>query len=395
MKQRVLLVGTSFSAAPLLLALKALGFHVAVCGARPADPCVAYADAYHQLDYSDAEALLDLAESGSFDYLCPSCNDYAYLSAAHVAQRLGFPGYDRQEVATILHNKVQFREFCARHDIPSPRALRLGGSDSAPADGLHPPLLVKPADSFSGRGVTRIDDLAKLSESLARALAESRSSAVLLEEFVEGSLHSHSAFLDGGEIVQDFFVDEYCQVYPYQVDCSNSPSRLPPPIRDQVRQSIRKLAQQLGLVDGLLHTQFIFTGSGFAVIECMRRCPGDLFYHLVHYSTGYAYVENYVAPFVGRPCLAQAPKDLGYWARHTVSFHRDTVFWSLGAALPGTEARVFPLCESAGLIREAPYGKAAILFARFDDPETLFRITPNIREFLTLEATEASHAQHG
>ena len=388
MKKRALLVGTSYSAEPLLAALHALDLRVEVCGAHPDDPCVALADACHAIDYADREALLRVVADGGFDYLCPSCNDTAYLASAYVAETLGLPGYDRLETATLLHNKARFREFAQANGIPSPRAVTVGADGLADVGALQPPLLVKPADSFSGRGVTRIDDAALLPASLAAARGESRCDGIVVEEFIEGTLHSHSAFLAGGRIVEDFFVDEFCEVYPYQVDCSNHPSRLADAAREDVRRTIARLVDTLALADGLLHTQFIHGPRGTFVIECMRRCPGDLYYHLIEYSTGARYIDNYVAPFVGRPPRGGTAATDIPWARHTISFPRDTVFLSFGQSIPAEEVRCFPLCQSASLVRAAPYGKAAILFARFAAPDSAFAVTRRLREHLTLATRE-------
>lgn len=396
-KKRVLLVGTSYSAAPLLDALRNLGFSVDACGAYREDPCALLADAYHCIDYADRDALLNLASAGGYDYLCPSCNDTAYLASAYVAEKLGMPGFDRYETASLLHDKARFRAFAQSNHLPVPRAIVDDGIAENAVASLRPPLLVKPTDSFSGRGVTRIESTAQLAAALTAARGASRASRVVIEEFIEGSLHSHSAFLHDGRIVEDFFVDEFCEVYPYQVDCSNHPSRLTDPVRATVRKVITQLAEVLALADGLLHTQFIHGPAGTYIIECMRRCPGDLYYHLIEFSTGARYIENYVAAFTGKPpCAANnaAPMPCEPWARHTVSFARDTVFYSLGQHIPAREVRTFPLCQSASLIRAAPYGKAAILFARFSSGKEAFALTQNLRHHLTLSIKDPADADN-
>jgi hypothetical protein len=391
MNKRALLVGTSYGAAPLLMALKSFGFSVAVCGARPDEPCVALADTYHAIDYSDRNALLRLVSEQRYAFICPSCNDYAYMAAAYVAECLGLPGFDRLETATLLHDKARFRDFAATSGLPSPAAVTVRDGADAATSRLHPPLLVKPSDSFSGRGVSRVANLSRLPKAIAEAMRETRLGTVVVEEFIVGTLHSHSAFVASGRIIEDFFVDEFCEIYPYQVDCSNHPSRLPETVRDEVRCAIATLADRLALADGLLHTQFISGPRGIFLIECMRRCPGDLYYHLVEFSTAARYIENYVAPFVGRPMRASATDVGTAWARHTISFPNDTVFWSFAHAIPAREIRVFPLCESASLVRAAPYGKAAILFARFDTSAEAFAVTQHLRDHLTLFASEPSH----
>ena len=111
MSGTALLVGSSFSAIPLFFALKRRGLRVEVCGNLPGDPCHQYADASHAIDYSDREALLAVARGGRFDYLVPSCNDYAYLASTWVAAQLGFPGFDPVDMAMMMHTKHRFRAF--------------------------------------------------------------------------------------------------------------------------------------------------------------------------------------------------------------------------------------------------------------------------------------------
>lgn len=381
----VLLIGTSFSAAPLLHVLKAMGLEVAVCGAAPDDPCVAWADHYFPIDYSDSEELLELVRQEKFSALCPSCNDYAYLSAATVSAILGYSGFDLPDATTILHNKAAFRAFAQRHGFPVPRAKPADAHDLA---ALHYPVLVKPTDSFSGRGCVKLSSPEDLSEAIEEAILASRQSRALVEEFIEGTLHSHSAFLRSQSVVAEVFVDEFCTAYPFQVNCSNSPSRLEPKLRRQVRECINDLAKALGLVDGLLHTQFIVRGNEFYLIECMRRCPGDLYYHLVSYATGVPYIENYLRPFLGQSMTFPVTFTTIPWARHTLSLSSNAVIWSFNHRIPAVETRYFPLRESGSFVREAPYGKFAILFARFEDTERLFDITPALQDYIVLNTGE-------
>ena len=73
--KRALLFGNSFSAAPILFALKKYGLHVSVCGNVEADPCHQYADDSYYVDYSKPEELMGVVESGRYDSLVPNCND--------------------------------------------------------------------------------------------------------------------------------------------------------------------------------------------------------------------------------------------------------------------------------------------------------------------------------
>ncbi len=374
-RKRALLIGTSFSAAPLLKALRGLGLRVAVCGNDPHDACVAWADAYHAIDYSDPRALAALVDREPFDFLCPSCNDFGYLAAAAVAATRGFPGFDTPSVTRTLHDKAAFRAFCMQESIRVPRAWT--GHDPEPPGAAYP-VLVKPVDSFSGRGMTRVEAPADLGAALDVARAESRSGAAVVEEFIEGTLHSHSAFLRGQRIASDYFVDEFCTVHPYQVNCSNSPSFLGEDVREQMRGHVARMSALLQLADGLLHTQFLVRDGSAYVIECMRRCPGDLFYHLVSYSSGASYIEDYLRPFVDDSTLPVQGRQQTPWVRHTVSLTQPAVVWSIEPRLDCEQLRVFGLSPSGARIEPAPFDKAAIVFARLGSAASMRELTPKL-----------------
>ena len=279
MTKKVLLVGSSFSAAPLFFSLKRRGLSVSVCGNCVSDPCHRYADKSFPVDYSKREELLALVEEGGFDYLVPTCNDYRYMSCAWVAERIGFSGFDPYKIANILHSKNAFRDLLESHALPGRRFSRQQAGESGATAGLRYPLLVKPVDSFSGRGVTKLVEAAGLSEALAAAR---QASAPASQSWRSLSMAGCTVtrHLSGSRNRGRFFCERYCTLYPYQVNCSNHPSSLPANHRDSVREAVGHLIRLLGLKDGLLHTQFIADADDFWIIECMRRCPGDLYGHL-------------------------------------------------------------------------------------------------------------------
>ena len=369
--------------------------HVSVCGVRKEDPCHQYADASFNIDYSDREKLLRLVESEKFDYVVPTCNDYSYMSCAWVAERLGHPGFDNFEVALIIHTKNEFRRITQHYDVPAPRANRSEANQPADTIGLKYPLLVKPIDSFSGRGVTKVMDASGLKEAITVARRESRSSAIVLEEFVDGALYSHSAFIHNREISVDFFVDEFCTVYPYQVNCSNHPSRLTITMQNAVRSTIEGLVKKLNLQDGLLHTQFIANSEQYWIIECMRRCPGDLYGSLIERSTGISYMDLFVRPFLGEIISSDVRSTKNKpTGRHTISVQKPMSVYSFSHNIPAIHVHITPLKSSGESLMAAPFDKLAILFAEYPDNSTMLEVTPHLAELVSLESLEDTYHEN-
>lgn len=384
-KAKVLLVGSSFSAATLFFALKKYGFHMSVCGKIETDPCHQYADASCFIDYSQPENLIEVVESGEFDFLVPSCNDYSYMSCASIASSFKFPGFDKFEVAKTLHTKNAFRTITADLSLSAPGFVELREGQTVDSGLLHYPILVKPIDSFSGRGMSKVLTPDLLSKAVHDARQASRSGDVVLEEFVDGSLHSHSAWLQEGCVALDFFVDEFCTVYPYQVNCSNHPSSLPLEIRSNVRNSINRIASKLNLADGLIHTQFMVSGNDFWIIETMRRCPGDLYGSLVARSTGIDYADLFVRPFLGKGLPEQLPEIKSQpYGRHTVSVDQQLAYFSFSNSIPAERVDIVPLKGSGENLHAAPFDKLGILFSKFRDQETMLSTTPRLADFVKI-----------
>ena len=213
----------------------------------------------------------------------------------------------------------------------------------------------------------------------------------MIEEFVQGTLHSHSAFIHDQKIACDFFVDEYCTIYPYQVNCSHYPSQLTDKIRNGMREEMTRLVKLLKLKDGLMHTQFISNGDKFWIIETMRRCPGDLYGQFVGLSSSIPYVDYFARPFVGKtvPVTAECanPKFMG---RHTISRMQPHIVSSFSHTIPAQNVRVIPLKSSGELMGPAPHDKLAILFAEFSTRAEMLTVSPRLDTYITIHSLDST-----
>jgi biotin carboxylase len=386
-RRTVLLCDAAFSAVPILFALRDAGFRVAVCGARPDDPGHGLADLSFLMDYSDRELLLRTVESEGIDFLVPGCTDVSYLSCAWVAERLHLPGFDTLETTLTINRKHKFRELCRTQGFPTPRSVLTPSEISK----LRFPILVKPTDSFSGKGIIKVNGPDELSQAIDRAKAVTGTRSLVFEEFVEGKLYSHSAFLRKGKIVDDFFVREYCTVHPYQVNSSHLCIGLKPEIVRGVRQWLESFSAVLGLADGLVHTQFISDGSNFHLIEVTRRCPGDLYALLIEKSTGLPYVGMYAAAFCGLDHPhRQNIQEARFVSRHTVSVEHDCVFFASRITIPDARISFVPLKKVGEPLRAAPLDRAGIYFIEHDSVTQMKEVTPDLKHCVIIES--AGHA---
>lgn len=373
-KKSVLLCDASFSAIPLLEALKEKGLRVAVCGSRDADPCHALADESYIFDYSNKSKLLKKFKENNFDYLVPGCTDISYISCAWVAKKLGLPGYDDVRAVKVINQKNEYRKLGKEKGYPIPNHE----TEIANFKQMKFPALLKPMASFSGRGILRFDKFVELKRFIDCGKFSALGGEFLLEEFVEGRLYSHSAFLKAGKITTDFFVNEYCTIHPYQVNSSYVSTKLSVSVKKQMRIWLEIFAKDLNLADGLLHTQFISDGKRVYLVESCRRCPGDLYSLLIQKSTGINYASLYVSAFINLSPDVETKVSHKNFSRHTLSCNSDVIFAAAEIDIKDAKVSYVPIKKVGELLRAAPMDRAGIFFIEHLARRTMETVTENL-----------------
>ena len=375
---KVLLVDTNVSALPIYQWMRNAGYEVHVAGGNPDDFLAKCAKNYINIDYSDTAALSELIVRLEIDYLVPGCNDLSYKVCATVNGDGRFPGIETLKNNEVLNNKEHFRSFGIQQGLPVPKIYSTDDLEK-----IKFPVIIKPVDSFSGRGITIVHEENRylLVTAIAEARKQSRSGCHLIEEYVTGQLHSHSAFIANGDIVSDMIVEEHCTANLFAVDTSRVLSDLPTHVLHTVRSATKKMVQALQLKDGLIHTQFIRKDDSVWLIEPTRRCPGDLYSRLIEISTDLNYSENYVRPFLGLPYRFTSDASVKRLVmRHTITNPDGGHFWTLRFNEVVEVSEYVALCISGDPIKPAPSGRVGILFASAADDQRfqkLYRNTVN------------------
>jgi hypothetical protein len=369
--KNVLVIGGSFSAIPILKEIIKIGYGPIVISSDKSEPGHKLATQSIYCDYSDLDKSIEALKDVHFDYVVPTCNDAAYKLGVAIAYSRKLPGYDNLAVCESISSKKLFRQFTESNNILAPKLYSVDESTS----NITYPAIVKPNKSFSGRGISIVNKENELAQAIMTAKANSEDLEYSIEEYVEGTLHSISLFVDDLNIVDYFFVDEFCQIYGYAVDNSNYPSTLTEEVQSEVLGTMKNIISKMRLTRGLLHTQFIKNDSGHKIIEMMRRCPGDLYGRLIELSVDYPYHKNYLMGFVEGDFESSAQSIPKYIARHTESSEKKRTFENL--IFKKVPLLVYPLKSSGDEVLPAPYGKSSIIFMEYESLEAVSNAQPN------------------
>jgi len=365
---KALLVDTNLSSAPIYNYLIQSGCEVFVVGGNPNDFLAKSVKNYINLDYSNVAGTREIIEKNHIDYIVPGCNDLSYQVCAELNSKGSYYGIDTLETTEIINNKDKFRTFATQIGLPVPRVI------TNELVGEIWPLIVKPVDAYSGRGMAIVQkpEKHKLQSAIDHAKEFSHSKTCIVEEYVEGQLYSHSAFITDGNIVADFIVEEHGTANPFVVDTSRVIYDFPHEMLNRIRDCIALLAKKLDMVDGLVHTQFIKNGKSFWLIEITRRCPGDLYSQLIELSTGFNYAETYAGPFVKQKLtLVKNTLEKSWVMRHTISQPTEGVLGSIRFNFPMLIHKIVPISLAGDLIKASPFGRIALIFLRSNSEEEL------------------------
>lgn len=400
--KRLLLLGGGHAEIPLIQAAQTLGYYVITTGNAREGLGHPYADKNVFADFSDKDAMLELARSENVDAVCSGCNDFALLSTAYVCEKLGLPGHDSFETALQIHHKDKYRALAEKLGIATPRAVTVKTcADEAFARAVAPltyPIIVKPADLTGGKGILRANNLEEAIAAYKNACSRTREDHIVVEEFVEGSNHGFSAFLIGGKVTFCFADNEQYFLNKYMVSGANTPSTTAPAGIAQLVRDSEKLAAHLHLVDGILHIQYIERPDGTPVIiEICRRAPGDLYIKFVKYATGVDYPKMIVSAETGEAvCKPEIAGSSGPAAR-VKPFLRHCIMAERGGTVrdvvftPEIQKNIvekflwFKAGEKTG---DPLYYKAGIVFLQFDSIAEMAEKTAKMTDYIHIEMSD-------
>lgn len=365
---KILLLDAAFAAVPIHSYLVGLGHEVMTIGNRDYDP-LAVADPARWIkgDYSDVDFVRAAILEHGIERVVPGCTDVSMDTFVRLGPQPDYP-YSREADQAINH-KATFRALCAELDLPAPRVLR---AEDFPVAGRY---ICKPANSFSGRGVTTVDgqDLAAVSVAIHTARLHSPTGEVVLEEFVEGELHSYSAFVENGKVSRAYVVREGSRYDPFAVDTSYVLADYDAQRSDILRAAVERLSAHLQLCDGLIHTQFINADDRVAILEVTRRCPGDLYSMLIAYSTNEDFAGRFASYFIGVPHEPTQGRQR-HVLRHTVK-QRGRMFsgFDLEPLQVDGLFRLVPALRAGSALTPDVATRTGVAFLEFPDPAALER----------------------
>ena len=341
--KKTLLVDTNRASIPIFRELTRKGHDITVIGNNKQEPLAKICKNYCSIDYSDMKNLKQFIKENNFNHFVPGCTDVSYRVLSEIIGDIDHNNIDKIETFKTIYEKDKFKELAYNLNLSVARRITKDNLNDIKE------IIIKPNNSHSGIGIKRISHPTneQVDKAIKNAKDQGESENVVIEEFIEGQLYSHSAVIINDRIAKDFFVKEDNSKGHFSVDTSCIDGTLESEIKESVRREINLIISNLELKSGIIHTQFIYTGSNYFLLECTRRCPGDLYSLLIKYATGYNYAKSYLEPFINEiPNLNKNIVDEAkYIIRHTIS-NENQLFFNLNFNKSVKIKSFFPLIST-------------------------------------------------
>lgn len=308
---KILILAGGYDQIALIKELQSRGHEVILADYLDNPPAKQYVEAHFQVSTLDQDAICKLAVQEKVDLVTTVCTDQALLTVAGVSEKLGMPFYLSSSTAQDVTNKIYMKKKFKEYAIPTADWIILE-EDNQSIEEIERkwkfPLVIKPCDANSSKGVTKVKDRDSLVKAVRDAFEISRSKKVIVESFMEGEEISVDVWKDkeGAKVLLVSSTNKMkTQEDHFTIYQSKYPIELSETVKTKIQDIANRICQAFGLENAPLLIQAIVNGDDISVIECSARMGGGTKYKLIQHITGVDIMRVYVDRVLGntRQCL--------------------------------------------------------------------------------------------
>ena len=305
LKKVALVLGGTHDHIHLLNLLKEAGYRTVLVDYHVNPVAAPAADLHVRASTLDRDSVLEIARRERACLALAFCIDQALSTAAYVSDRLCLPCHLSFDQALAVTNKTKMKARLVSGGVATARHVVSGAGCSGRPDGIGYPLVVKPVDSNSSKGIRKVKNDAEFAAAAAIAALESRSGEILIEEFIEGKEFSLDAVVVAGrvhglmltELAKAPGRDHFLIVQSLPLDDERGDKMV------AACAAAQAIADVFEIKNSPLLVQLIDNGSGVRVVEFGARIGGGSKHYQVRAGTGIDLQKLFLSQILGGEAL--------------------------------------------------------------------------------------------
>lgn len=276
-----MILGTNEYQNPLIVRAKELGYETHVFGLPRGEIGERTADFFYPVDILDYGKLWE--ECGRLNPcgVASICSELAMHPMNFLLRKLGIP-CNSELTEKLTTDKYLMRKAMKEGGVDSPNFTLVTKGDTleqieASVKGFSYPLIVKPCDLSSSRGVYKIETPRELKEGVDYALGWSKTGEAILEEFIDGPEYSGESIAYQGHYRLLAITEKFTTGAPHFVETGHrQPADLSSEMVQKVKETLFKAFKSLNIEYGAIHPEFRITPDGRVLfMEIATRMGGD------------------------------------------------------------------------------------------------------------------------
>lgn len=286
----VLIFGAGDNQRTLIQSARRLGYYALAIDPNPDAPARFEADVFEVVGPKDKVATISIARKYNVKGIVTCQMENPLYLMAEIAEELGFI-FPSKESISRARNKWLMKQSFLRHQIPCSNGFLFHKDDIIDSDALNGlvfPLIIKPLDSFSSRGVFKVYGIEEINQFVEKTRNFSSNGDIIIEEFMDGPEVSVESVTQNGKTQVVQITDKVINQYPTAVEMSHiQPSNHSSDIQRKIIQLVKDAVLSLELDNCATHAEVKITDDGVKMVEIGARLGGDyITSHLVPLSTG-------------------------------------------------------------------------------------------------------------
>jgi biotin carboxylase len=276
MKNIVVLTG-SYWQKELLAAIRELGLRSILLDRDENCYCKPLCDEFIQVDCSNSDACIEALSKTTIDGILAEQTDVAVITASRIASYYNII-FIEPSVADRLTDKTLMRNHCKTNNFKTPAYCVARNSDEAisAAASIGFPVILKPTDAQSSKGVSKVFNKLAIKPAFEYALAHTGHKKVLVEELLLGIEASVESYVSNGKVHVLGVSQKEKSPPPYSFDTKLIyPPNFPEQSLKDIKRLNEKIIRSFGVDIGFVHAEYIITPSGIYLLEIAGRGCGS------------------------------------------------------------------------------------------------------------------------
>jgi len=288
MKKCIVLGGT-YDHIRLIEILKEKGYYTVLVDYLEYPPAFSFADEHIRESTLDLEIVLKIAKEIKPELIVTTSIDQTLLTMAFVCEKLNLPCHITYQTALELTNKALMKIKFTANKIPTSNFAIVNKKGEMLHENLEFPLVVKPVDSNSSKGITKVISTNKIEAAINHAISESKVKKAIIEEYIEGEELSVDVIVSKG-IAKVILVTKTLKMVKnensFTIIQSYFPATTDTVFLSNINTIIEKIVVTYKIWNSPLVVQLINKNGELLVIEFSARLGGGSKHYLIKLITG-------------------------------------------------------------------------------------------------------------